>query len=76
MGVFITGRDVGRGMSRTGRYGAKELYIFDYAFLGAYNVAVFEDVWVKLMLGGRRRCSIYSIAFSVWACMISIVVGA
>ena len=32
--------------------------------------------WVKSMLGGRRRRSIYSIAFSMWACMISIVVGA
>ena len=35
-------------MSRARRYGAKELYVFDYVFLAAYsNVAVFEDVFSR-----------------------------
>ena len=38
-------------MSRAGRYGAKESYVFDYAFPGAYNVAVFEDVLGKVNVG-------------------------
>jgi hypothetical protein len=38
-------------MSAAGRYDTKEAHIFDYAFLGAYSVAVFEDVLGKVDVG-------------------------
>jgi hypothetical protein len=38
-------------MSAAGRYDTKEAHIFDYAFLGAYSVAVFEDVSGKVDVG-------------------------
>lgn len=38
-------------MSTAGRDATKEAYIFDYPFLGAYNIAIFEDVLGKVDVG-------------------------
>ena len=38
-------------MSTAGRNDVNEARIFDYAFLGAYNVAIFKDVLGKVDLG-------------------------
>jgi hypothetical protein len=38
-------------MSAAGRYDMKEVHIFDYAFLCAYNVAIFEDMLCKVDVG-------------------------
>ena len=36
--------DWGWGISRAGRYDTTKACIFGYAFLGTYDVAIFEDV--------------------------------
>ena len=53
--VHCLGRDLEQGISRAGMYGTKGTYIFDYALLGACNVAVFEDMLGKVDV---RRTSV------------------
>ena len=60
-------------MSRAGMYGTTEAYIFDYAFLGAYNVAIFEDVLGKVNVGRSSAVfylldSLFDVGLCDWHC--------
>ena len=57
-------------------YGTKKAYTFDYAFLDAYNVAVFEDVLGKVDVGRTIATFHLLDGLSTWACVISTVVDA